>query len=102
MCGQFTLFTGECRVGRKVDTGLYPDRPCATVRRDFGHRGGNARHKSVGSREIIPDVERIEDAAFDYIGIGVLGRGRIEARNIDLHGHPQRFRRITPGGCLYR
>ncbi len=84
----------EGRVGREANARPDLDRVRAALVGHLGQRRGSVGDHARRPREIIVDVERIEDAADDVERIGVVGRLRVESVLGDRKGDAQRLRHV--------
>ncbi len=77
--GQFAPLALESGVRGEIDPGFDLDRIGAPFVGDLRQRGGGVGHDAHRPREIVVDVQRIENRADDGVRIDVAGRLRIES-----------------------
>ena len=92
--GQLAPLALERRVGREESAGLHLDRVRAALIGDFRQRGRRIRDHPHGTREIVVDVQRIENAADHVERVQVVGGLRVEAVLGDRKGNAQRLRHV--------
>ena len=84
----------EGRIGREANARPQLDRVGAALIGHVGQRGGGIGNHARRTREIIVDVERIENAADHVERIGVVGRLRVESVLGNGKGDAQRLRHV--------